>query len=93
MATHYHLLLETPLANLAIGMKLINSGYAQGFNRRHKRVGALFQGRYYSVLIDDERHFRPSGAVHRAQPRPRRPLRAAGGLAVERLVVKGSDPG
>ena len=57
MATHYHLLLETPLANLAIGMKLINSGYAQGFNRRHKRVGALFQGRYYSVLIDDERHF------------------------------------
>ncbi len=58
MATHYHLLLETPLANLAIGMKLINSDYAQGFNRRHKRVGALFQGRYHSVLIESELQFR-----------------------------------
>ncbi len=57
MTTHYHLLLETPEANLAEGMKLINSCYAQGFNRRHKRVGALFQGRYHSVLIESERQF------------------------------------
>jgi REP element-mobilizing transposase RayT len=55
MTTHYHLLLETPKPNLAVGMKLINSAYAQGFNRRHKRVGALFQGRYHSVVIETER--------------------------------------
>lgn len=57
MATHYHLLLETPVANLAIGMQLLNGSYAQGFNRRHGRVGALLQGRYHSKLIETERHF------------------------------------
>jgi putative transposase len=36
---------------------MVNSGYAQGFNRRHKRVGALFQGRYHSVMIESERQF------------------------------------
>ena len=55
MTTHYHLLLETPKANLAVGMQLINSCYAQGFNRRHERVGALFRGRYHSVVIESER--------------------------------------
>jgi REP element-mobilizing transposase RayT len=49
MDTHYHLALETPDANLAEGMQRLNGIYAQGFNRRHRVSGHLFQGRYHSV--------------------------------------------
>ena len=45
MDNHYHLLIETPEANLVQGMQRLNSMYAQRFNRRHQRVGHLFQGR------------------------------------------------
>ena len=38
MANHYHLLIETPKANLSIGMRQLNGIYTQSFNRRHKRV-------------------------------------------------------
>ncbi|MEW6519836.1 MAG: transposase [Thermodesulfobacteriota bacterium] len=54
MANHYHLLAETPLGNLAEFMRHFNITYTSHFNRRHKRVGHLFQGRYKSVLIDKE---------------------------------------
>ncbi len=57
METHFHLLVQTPDPNLAAGMHQLNSFYAQSFNRRHGRVGALFQGRYHAVVIDSERHF------------------------------------
>ncbi len=56
MDNHYHLLIETPEANLAPGMQRLNSRYAQRFNRRHQRVGHLFQGRYKSIVVDRERH-------------------------------------
>jgi hypothetical protein len=56
MKTHYHLLLETPKADLADGMRRLNSLYAMSFNRRHQRVGHLFQGRYHSVVIQTESH-------------------------------------
>ncbi|HEY1372767.1 MAG TPA: transposase, partial [Candidatus Binatia bacterium] len=46
MDNHYHLLVETPKANLALGMRQVNGIYTQSFNRRHRRVGHLFQGRY-----------------------------------------------
>jgi len=39
MANHYHLLVETPKANLSIGMRQLNGIYTQSFNRRHNRVG------------------------------------------------------
>src|SRR5690348_5796347 len=44
MANHYHLLVETPKANLSIGMRHLNGIYTQSFNRRHNRTGHLFQG-------------------------------------------------
>jgi putative transposase len=56
MQTHFHLLLETPEANLADGMRRLNGLYATSFNRRHARVGHLFQGRYHSVLVQTEGH-------------------------------------
>ena len=52
MANHYHLLVETPKANLSIGMRQINGIYTQSFNRRHKRVGHLFQGRFKAILVE-----------------------------------------
>lgn len=54
MDNHYHLLIETPEANLAAGMRTLNGGYTQAYNRRHGRVGHLFQGRYKAILVDRE---------------------------------------
>jgi REP element-mobilizing transposase RayT len=56
MRNHYHLLLETPEPNLSLGMRQLNGVYAQSFNRRHDRVGHLFQGRFGAKLIQDDDH-------------------------------------
>lgn len=52
MSNHYHLLIETPDANLAKGMRQLNGVYTQKFNRAHARVGHVFQGRYKAILVD-----------------------------------------
>ncbi len=54
MANHYHLLVETPKGNLSLGMRQLNGIYTQAFNRRHKRVGHLFQGRFKAILVERE---------------------------------------
>jgi REP element-mobilizing transposase RayT len=56
MTNHYHLLVETPEANLSRGMRRLNGRYSQGFNRRHERVGHLLQGRFTGVLVERESH-------------------------------------
>jgi REP element-mobilizing transposase RayT len=56
MGNHYHLLVETPNANLARGMRQLNGIYAQSFNRRHGRDGHLFQGRYRARLVQADEH-------------------------------------
>ena len=56
MGNHYHLLIETPDGNLSIGMRQLNGVYTQLFNKRHRRVGHLFQGRYKAILIQKENH-------------------------------------
>jgi REP element-mobilizing transposase RayT len=52
MGNHYHLLLETPEANLVAGMKWLQGTYTQRFNARHKLWGHLLQGRYKALLVD-----------------------------------------
>lgn len=52
MSNHYHLVIETPDSTLSRGMQWLNSKYAQWFNKTHKRVGHLFQGRFKAVLVD-----------------------------------------
>lgn len=52
MANHYHLLVETPEANLVAGMKWLQGTYTQRYNGRHKVFGHLFQGRYKAVMVD-----------------------------------------
>jgi putative transposase len=54
MANHYHLLVETPKANLSIGMRQLDGIFTQSFNRRHRRVGHLFQGRFKAILVEKE---------------------------------------
>ena len=51
MTNHYYLMLETPLGNLSLIMKHINSSYTRYFNTKHKRVGHLLQGRYKAILV------------------------------------------
>lgn len=57
MDNHYHLLIETPEPNLVAGMRRLNGVYTQAFNRHHRRVGHLFQGRYKSILVDRDAYF------------------------------------
>ncbi len=54
MDNHYHLLVETLQPTLSRGMREINGIYTQAFNRRHARTGHVFQGRYKSLLIDEQ---------------------------------------
>jgi len=56
MDNHFHLLIETPEGNLSIGMRQLNGVYTQAFNKRHRRVGHLFQGRYKAILIQKDSH-------------------------------------
>lgn len=56
MTNHYHLLIETPEPNLSRGMRHLNGVYTQWMNRRHKRTGHIFQGRFKSILIEKESH-------------------------------------
>lgn len=51
MGNHYHLILETPDANISLAVRQLNGVYAQYFNRKYERVGHLFQGRFASKLI------------------------------------------
>ena len=56
MNNHYHLLVETPFPNLSQGMRQLNGPYTQGYNRRHRRVGHVFQGRFKAILVEREVH-------------------------------------
>ncbi len=52
MGNHYHLVLHTRQANLSLLMRHINGVYTQIYNRRHHKVGHLFQGRFKAILVD-----------------------------------------
>lgn len=56
MPNHYHLVLETPLGNIAAGMHYLNGKYCQYFNRKHQLQGHVAQGRYYAEVIQREQH-------------------------------------
>lgn len=54
MDNHFHLLIETLEGNLSLGMRQLNGVYTQTFNKRHQRVGHLFQGRYKAIVIQKD---------------------------------------
>ena len=83
MANHFHLVLETPQANLVAGMKWFLGTYTSRFNRRHRLFGHLFSGRYKALVVDgsgdgylrtvcDDVHLNP---VRARLLTPERPLR------------------
>lgn len=57
LTNHEHLFVETPEPNLSAGMQLLNGSYTSYFNRRHRRAGHLFQGRFKGHLIEEEGYF------------------------------------
>lgn len=56
MSNHYHLLVETPDANLSAGMRQLNGVYTQLTNRAHGRVGHVFQGRFKAIVVDKDNY-------------------------------------
>lgn len=52
MGNHFHLVVETPRANLVAGMKWFLGTYTSRFNRRHRLFGHLFSGRYKALIVD-----------------------------------------
>lgn len=54
MTNHYHLLLQTPNANLSRSMRHLNGVYTQKYNKRHNYDGPLFRGRYKSIVVDSD---------------------------------------
>ena len=51
---HYHLLVETPAANLSAAMQWLGVSYTMWFNHRHRRSGHLFQGRFRAMILEAE---------------------------------------
>jgi REP element-mobilizing transposase RayT len=71
MSNHYHILLRTRRANLKKAMHWFGTTYTQRFNRRHFRSGHLFQGRYKSIIVQNDAYLlQLSCYIHR------NPLRA-----------------
>jgi REP element-mobilizing transposase RayT len=65
MDNHYHLFLKTLLSNISEGMHYLNTSYANWFKARHKIVGVLFQGRYKSLIVDENNYgIRLSAYIH-----------------------------
>jgi len=52
MRNHFHLVIETPRANLVEGMKWLLGVYTKRFNLRHRLCGHLFAGRYQALIVD-----------------------------------------
>ena len=82
MRNHFHLVVETPLANLVAGMKWLLGVYTKRFNIRHQLCGHLFAGRYRALIVDgsgngylatvcDYVHLNPARAKPAARPRTR----------------------
>ncbi len=56
MTNHFHLVIQTPEANLSKGMHWLNTKYVGWFNKRHDRSGHLYGGRFKSHLVEKERY-------------------------------------
>lgn len=52
MSNHFHLIVETPKANLSEFMRHFNVSYTTFYNRTHQRVGHLYQGRFKAILVE-----------------------------------------
>ena len=56
MPNHYHIEIETSQGNISHAMQWLKTTYTVNFNKRHRRVGHLFQGRFKAILVEKENH-------------------------------------
>ncbi|MGD2029706.1 MAG: transposase [Desulfobacterales bacterium] len=71
MSNHYHLLIRTNQKNLSQSMQWVGTTYTRRFNLKHSRSGHLFQGRFKSILVQNDAYLMQlSCYIHR------NPLRA-----------------
>ncbi len=56
MDNHYHLVVKTPQPNISEGMHYLNTSYSNWFKAKHAIVGVVFQGRYKSILVDEDNY-------------------------------------
>lgn len=54
IANHYHIILETPQANISKIMHYLNASYAAYYNAKRRRVGPVYQGRYKAILVEQD---------------------------------------
>ncbi|NOY16406.1 MAG: hypothetical protein GXP23_05650 [Gammaproteobacteria bacterium] len=75
MTNHYHLLIETPKANLSRIMRHVNGVYTQRHNRMRGTDGILFRGRFKSILVDEDAYLlQLSRYIHRNPVETKKPL-------------------
>ena len=86
MSNHFHLLVQTPRANLSEFMRHFLVTYTVRFNRRNGRTGHVFQGRFKSLLVDEDEYLLPlSRYIHLNPIRTRRFEKAASSKKCEYL--------
>ena len=56
MSNHYHLLIETPDANLSKAMHDLNASYANWYRSEYNLIGSIFQGRYKAILVEKDEY-------------------------------------
>ena len=78
MRNHFHLLVETPKANLSEFMRHFNIAYTGAYNRRHRRVGHLYQGRFKAILVDADSYLVELSRYVHLNPVRVSPMRQAG---------------
>ena len=82
MTNHFHLIVKTPLANIQEFMRHFNISYTAFINKRYKRTGHLYQGRYKSFVIDTDSYLlEVSRYVHL------NPVRIKEGLSTEQKIT------
>jgi REP element-mobilizing transposase RayT len=86
MANHYHLVIETPKANLVDGMKWLQTTYTPRFNVKNRLWGHLFGGRYKAIVVQHQ-----EGEVVRAQLIEPCATPAQAGCGTERVQCAGVE--
>jgi len=56
MSNHYHLLIETPKANISQAMHDINAGYSNWYRSKYRLIGSIFQGRYKAIVVEKDEY-------------------------------------
>jgi putative transposase len=86
MNNHFHLLVKTPRGNLQEFMRHFNISYTAYFNRRHRRSGHLYQGRYHSFLIDADNYLKEVSRYIHLNPAKIKQERSKGDAARKKVL-------